>query len=139
MARSIRSVSQESYKVEAKLLNTKDFPPLNRSLKSFVNSENDFFGFLKNQELAGVIEIYHAIGFTHIQSLVISTNFFRQGIATQLMEFTLLSFNSKPFIVETGAGNAPAIALYLKFGFKEVKQWETVHGIRKVRFHKLIP
>ncbi|WP_339705441.1 GNAT family N-acetyltransferase [uncultured Kriegella sp.] len=139
LARNIRSVFQESYKVEAELLNVKDFPPLKRNLESYVNSENDFYGFLKNKELAGVIEISHEDDFTHIHSLVVSPNFFRQGIAAQLMEFVLHTFfESKLFTVETGAANKPAIALYLKFDFKEVKKWKTDHGIRKVRFHKPI-
>lgn len=137
LARSIRSVFQESYKVEAKLLNVKDFPPLKRSLESYANSENDFYGFLKNKELAGVVEISYEGGFTYIQSLVVSPCFFRQGVAAELMEFVLHTFfDSKLFIVETGVANKPAIALYRKFGFKEVKEWETDHGIRKVRLHR---
>jgi ribosomal protein S18 acetylase RimI-like enzyme len=36
--------------------------------------------------------------------------------------------------VETGLDNKPAIALYESFGFKEVKQYDTDHGIRKIRF-----
>ena len=138
IANNIRSVFQDSYAVEAKLLNAKDFPPLKRSLESYSKGINDFFGYLKNHELAGVIEINNESDFTHIQSLVVAPNFFRQGIARQLMEFVLQTYNSKPCMVETGAANAPAIALYLKFGFKEVKQWNTESGIRKVRLNRII-
>lgn len=134
----IRSVFQASYAVEAKLLNASDFPPLKRSLEGFLNSDNEFFGYLQNQELAGVIEINHNDHFTHIQSLVVHPKFFRQGIARKLMEFVLKSINSKLFIVETGVDNRPATELYRKFDFKEVKQWDTDHGIRKVKFEKKI-
>ena len=41
-------------------------------------------------------------------------------------------------MVETGVENEPAILLYKKFGFKEVKQWDTDHGIRKIRLERNI-
>jgi hypothetical protein len=78
VSKKIRSVFQLSYKIEAELLNAIDFPPLKRPLENYVNSETEFFGYLKNKELAGVIEIKHNNNFTHINSLVVSPNFFRQ-------------------------------------------------------------
>jgi ribosomal protein S18 acetylase RimI-like enzyme len=138
ISNKIRSVFQVSYAVEAKLLNATDFPPLKRSLESYLKSDNEFFGYLKNKELAGVIEINHNKDFTHIQSLVVNPKFFRQGIARKLMEFVLDSFDSKLFVVETGVENGPATELYRKFDFIEVKQWDTNHGVRKIKFEKKI-
>ena len=134
----IRSVFQLSYKIEAKLLNATDFPPLKRSLKSYMNSNTEFFGHLKDGELAGVIEIEHNDSFTDIHSLVVSPSFFRQGIARKLMDFVFKTFDSNLFVVETGLENGPATELYKKFGFKEVKQWNTDHGIRKIKFERKI-
>jgi ribosomal protein S18 acetylase RimI-like enzyme len=134
ISNKIRSVFQLSYAVEAKLLNATDFPPLKRSLDSYLKSDNDFFGYLKNQEIAGIVEINHNDSFTHIQSLVVNPKFFRQGIGRKLMEFVLNSFDSNLFIVETGVENGPATLLYKKIGFKEVKQWDTEYGIRKIKF-----
>lgn len=133
-AKKIRSVFQSSYKVEAKLLKAVDFPPLKRTLENYINSSTAFFGYIKNKELAGVIEINHNSDFTSINSLVVDPNFFRQGVAKRLMEFVFNTFDSNLFVVETGLENAPASALYKKFGFKEVKQWDTNHGIRKIKF-----
>ena len=138
VAQRIRSVFQLSYKIEAKLLNATDFPPLKRSLESYINSETAFFGYLKDNELAGVIEIEHNNNFTHINSLVVVPNFFRQGIARKLMEFVFNTYDSKLFVVETGLDNGPATELYKKFNFKEVKQWDTDHGIRKIKFERRI-
>jgi len=133
IAEKIRSVFQVSYAVEAKLLNAIDFPPLKRRLESYVECDNDFFGYLEDQDLAGVVEINHNDDFTHVQSLVVDPKFFRQGIAQKLMRFILNSYDTKLFIVETGVENKPAIALYEKFGFIEVKQWDTNHGVRKIK------
>ena len=136
VSHSIRSVFQVSYAVEAKLLDAIDFPPLKRPLESYINSKNDFFGYFKNEVLAGVIEIKHHNTFTHIQSLVVNPEFFRQGIAQELMTFVLKLYDSKPFMVETGVKNKPASDLYKKFNFIEIKQWDTDHGVRKVRFER---
>ncbi len=134
----IRSVFQLSYAVEAKLLNAIDFPPLKRSLESYLNSDNTFFGFFKTQELAGVIEIDQNHNTIHIQSLVVNPKFFKQGIASKLIEFVFNRFDSELFTVETGVKNGPATKLYKKFDFKEVNQWNTDHGIRKIRFERKI-
>jgi len=136
ISKKIRSVFQLSYKVEAKILNATDFPPLKRSLENYVNSNTAFFGYLKNRELVGVIEIEHNNNFTHIKSLVVNPCFFRQGIARKLMEYVINTFDSKLFVVETGLENRPATKLYKKFDFKEVKQWNTDHGIRKIKFER---
>lgn len=138
ISKAIRNVFQVSYKVEADLLKAKDFPPLKRSLENFIASKTLFYGFQKDQDLAGVIEINHTASFTHINSLVVDPKFFKQGIATKLMEFVFKSFDSSLFVVETGLENSPATELYKKFGFKEVKQWDTEFGVRKIKFEKTI-
>ena len=91
---------------------------------------------MKNEEIVGVIEIKQNNGSTHIRSLVVNPLFFRQGIANKLMKFVLDTFDSKLFVVETGLNNGPATKLYEKFGFIEVKQWDTNHGVRKIKFEK---
>lgn len=134
IAKKIFSVFQVSYSVEAKLLNATNFPPLKRSLENYIKSGTEFFGFFKNKKLAGVIEIDKNKNSTHINSLVVDPKFFRQGIARKLMEFILNTIDSSLFIVETGLNNRPATELYKNFGFKEVKQWDTDHGVRKIKF-----
>lgn len=138
VSKRIRSVFQLSYKVEAKLLNATDFPPLKRPLKDYVNSNTEFFGYSIDGELAGVIEIEQNTSFTGISSLVVHPGFFRQGIAKKLMEYVFNTFDSNLFVVETGLENGPATELYKKFDFIEVKQWNTDHGIRKVKFERRI-
>jgi ribosomal protein S18 acetylase RimI-like enzyme len=134
IAKKIRSIFQKSYKIEAKLLNAIDFPPLKRPLEDYLKSDTEFYGYSKNGELAGVIEIIHYDSYKHIRSLVVNPLFFRQGIAKKLMEFTLKTFDTNLFVVETGLKNEPASKLYRKFGFIEVKQWDTNHGVRKIKF-----
>ena len=79
-------------KVEAKLLKAIDFPPLKRVLKDFTSSKTVFYGFYIEEHLSGVIEISCHHEFTHINSLVVDPNFFRQGIAKRLMKFVFDKF-----------------------------------------------
>jgi len=138
ISKKIFSVFQRSYKIEAKLLKATNFPPLKRPLENYIKSGTEFFGYYKNKNLAGVIEIDYNNDFTHINSLVVDPKFFRQGIARKLMEFVFNTFDSNLFVVETGLENGPATKLYKNFGFKEVKQWDTDHGVRKIKFERRI-
>ncbi|WP_420575866.1 GNAT family N-acetyltransferase [Ekhidna sp.] len=139
IATQIRYVFQLSYAIEAKLLNAENnFPPLKRPLTSYVEADSSFYGYYESSQLAAIIEVSNNDNITHIQSLVVHPDFFRRGIASQLIEFVLNSYNNPTFTVETGAANAPAIALYEGFGFRKVKQWMTKVGIEKVAFEKII-
>lgn len=138
VSNQIHSVFQLSYAVEAKLLDATDFPPLKRPLESYLKSDNMFFGYHENTELAGIIEVAFNNQCTDINSLVVNPKFFRRGIARKLLEFVFNRFDSKLFIVETGVNNKPATELYKKFGFKEIKQWDTDFGIRKILFERRI-
>jgi len=137
IATKMRIVFQESYAIEAKLLNAINFPPLQRPLQSYIESTTTFFGYHIKDEIVGIIEVSPKEKTTHINSLVVSPHFFRQGIGRNLIDYTLQNFSSKIFTVETGLENIPASKLYTSFHFKEVKQWDTDHGVRKIRF-KLI-
>ena len=50
--------------------------------------------------------------------------------------FVLETYASSGFTVETGIDNRPAIKLYVSLGFEEQDQWDTNHGVRKVRLKK---
>ena len=134
IATKMRIVFQESYAIEAKLLNAINFPPLQRPLESYIKSTTTFFGYHIKDKIVGIIEVSSNEKTTHINSLVVSPHFFRQGIGRQLIQHILQHFSSKVFTVETGLENIPASTLYKNFGFKEIRQWDTDHGVRKIRF-----
>ncbi|MCO5723917.1 GNAT family N-acetyltransferase [Robiginitalea marina] len=136
VAGEIREVFQASYAVEAKLLGAVDFPPLKRPLEGFLQSGNEFFGFKEQDRLAGVAEVVPGEKAVHIQSLLVHPEFFRKGIGSALISHVLERYATPVITVETGLENHPATALYRKFGFREVGQYDTDHGVRKIRFEK---
>jgi len=134
ISESIHSIFQESYQIEAELLNCTNFPPLKRESNDIQNCKNIFYAYYVNNKIAGVIEIDSNMRNTHIQSLVVYPKYFRKGIASRLVKFILDSYpKAICFSVETGLANTPAIRLYKSLNFKETTQWDTNHGVRKVR------
>ena len=85
VAEAMRGVFHASYAVEAKILGAMDFPPLRRTLAGYRESNNDFYGYIKD-----------------------------------------------------GFVNKPATDLYLKLGFRKTGEYDTDHGVRKVRFEKQV-
>ena len=138
IAKEIRAIFQVSYTVEAKMLKAVDFPPLKRKVSQFLKSDSEFYAYYLIENIAGVIESKNNKDLTHIQSLVVYPKYFRNGIGRKLVQFILDNYKAKTFTVETGIDNHPAIKLYKSFGFQEQKQWDTNHGVRKVRFEKRI-
>ena len=138
IAEEIRAIFQVSYTVEAKILKAIDFPPLKRTVSQFLKSDSEFYAYYLTKNIAGVIEIKNDEDLTHIQSLVVYPKYFRNRIGSKLVQFILDNYKAKIFTVETGIDNHPAIKLYKNFGFQEKKQWDTNHGVRKVRFEKMI-
>jgi len=136
IAKEIRNIFQSSYAIEAEMLKAIDFPPLKRTISQFLNSNSEFYAYYLNQNIAGLIEIKNNQDLTHIQSLVVYPKYFRKGIGRKLVQFVLGTYKSIIFTVETGVDNYPAIKLYISLGFEEQNQWDTNHGIRKVKFKK---
>ncbi len=132
IAHQIYTIFQNSYKVEAQLIDVLDFPPLLRSVKDIVNARTDFYGFEDNDSLAAIIEIVVKDKHLDIHSLTVDPKYFRKGIADKLMSYILDAFEVTQAIVETAVANTPAINLYKKHGFVEFKRWTPSHGIEKL-------
>ena len=132
VAKQIFTTFQKSYKIEAQLIGTLDFPPLSRSVRDIENSITLFYGFTELETLAAVIEIVINGKQLNINSLTVDPCYFRKGIADKLISYVLHKFIFSKAIVETAVVNTPAINLYKKHGFVEFKRWTPSHGIEKL-------
>jgi len=144
VSQKIYQVFQGSYKIEADLIGVENFPPLSRTVEHIQASTSDFYGFIVEGELAGVIEItlnegaVESIAKTTLEigSLTVSPLYFKQGVASRLIEFILQNKAFEYAIVETAVANQPAIKLYEKHGFRVFKQFTPAHGIEKVALQR---
>ncbi|NMP32006.1 GNAT family N-acetyltransferase [Thalassotalea sp. M1531] len=132
VANQIFTVFQNSYQIEAQLIGVSEFPPLSRTLNEIMNSATRFYGCYENSCLAGVIEIAIKDKRLEIDSLTVDPNYFKKGIASQLIGYAFDFFDFTEAIVETAVANEPAIKLYKKHGFVEFKRWTPSHGIQKL-------
>ncbi len=134
VSEQIYAVFQVSYVVEAELLGATDFPPLQRTVSDFMESKTSFFGFWQGDTLASVIEVEPLPKSFHINSMVVDPLYFRRGIAGKLLTHIIDLFIGNTITVETGLANEPAKELYKRFGFLDAGQYDTDHGIRKIKF-----
>ncbi len=132
VANQIFTVFQRSYQVEAQLIGTLDFPPLFRSVEDIACSKTQFYGFIENECVAAIIETSVEEKHSDINSLTVDPNYFRKGIASKLIRFVLDEIEFSEAVVETAVVNLPAINLYKKYGFIEIKRWTPSHGIKKI-------
>jgi len=94
-----------------------------------------YFAAEKDGRLAGFIGIHDIVGEINITNIAVHPDFRRQGIADLLMESLLAEIKDRiengdeivGITLEVRKSNAPAIALYNKYGFKE-------EGIRKAYY-----
>lgn len=140
VAEQIHRLFQASYRVEAEILGVaaEDFPPLRRTLAEVQASGRTFYGYVKEGEIAGVVEVEpgsDAERDLSIASLVVDPGFFKAGIGEALVRFAL-SLASGTVQVATGAKNGPALALYAKLGFKRREVYVRPGGIPVVELER---
>lgn len=125
---------QKSYKIEADLAKADKFPPLLWTSEMIRQRPGLFFGIFDGDLLIACIEVRESENTEClIASLVVDPKYFKQGLASRLLKFSLERFHQPVFYVETAAANHPAIALYQKFGFVQIKEYVADLNIPKVR------
>jgi ribosomal protein S18 acetylase RimI-like enzyme len=124
MAQRIHAIQLSAYTQEAELLGAVDFPPLRRTCADIENSNERFFGGYLNGVLVGIIALEGVSMATEVRisSLVVAPASQRRGVGRALLSATVSEFATKVIVVSTGAGNAPALALYTQFGFAEINR-----------------
>ncbi|MGB0936068.1 MAG: GNAT family N-acetyltransferase, partial [Colwellia sp.] len=123
VADKIYDTFQTAYKVEADLIEVKNFPPLSRSIEDIKNAETFFYCISKDNLMAAVIEVSLKDRLLDINSLTVHPNFFRQGLGKKILCYVLVKLNYDSAFVETVVNNLPAIKLYQSIGFNQHRRW----------------
>lgn len=123
MVNDVLKVQIPSYKVEAKIINYDDIPPLKDTVENLQDCNETFFGYFINEELCGAISIKVEKNVMDIHRLIVSPEHFRKGIAKRLLEFIESNYQDiETIIVSTGAKNVPAVNFYIKNGFTKIEE-----------------
>lgn len=137
--KNILELQKASYRIEAKLIGSYDIPPLRDTIESLKKSDEIFYGYYVESVLAGVISYKRIDDVLNIHRLAIKPRFFHIGIAGKLISFVEELENSiSKAVICTGKENTPAVNLYLKNGYKKVKDIEISEGIYLTQFEKTI-
>ncbi|MBN8209677.1 GNAT family N-acetyltransferase [Bacillus sp. NTK071] len=127
-AKLILDVQLPAYRKEAEIIKFDGIPQLSDTVDSIQMSEETFIGCYREGEVAGVLSFKHTKDSVRICRLVVHPDYFRMGVAKEIMEYLLVT-SDKEFVVSTGADNVPAVKFYETFGFEEVERSEPVEGV----------
>jgi len=137
VASRVLRLQRDAYRVEAELIGSDEIPPLRETLAELQASGETFLGAFVDGSLAGAISWKVAGETIDLHRLVVDPTRFRGGIGVALLRAALGADPSlRLAVVQTGAANGPAAALYLREGFEPAGEIEPVPGVRVARFTK---
>jgi ribosomal protein S18 acetylase RimI-like enzyme len=136
-ASELLELQRRAYRVEAELIGSAEIPPLRETLAELQSCGETFLGARVDGELAGAIS-WRVDGETlDLHRLVVDPASFRKGIGSALVRAALgAEPGTTHAIVQTGAANEPALALYQGEGFVLTDEIEPVPGLRVACFTK---
>jgi ribosomal protein S18 acetylase RimI-like enzyme len=136
-AEAVLRLQLRSYAVEARLIGFPGLPPLQDTVATLRQCGERFFGYMKQEQLAGAISYERTKKTVHICRLMVDPVFFRQGIASALIEFVCRKErDAHEIIVMTGSANTPALRLYERHGFCEVERIRMPEGVSLTKLVK---
>lgn len=136
VAAALLALQRTAYRVEAALIGSDAIPALGEPLAGLVASGETFLGAWRGDELVGAVSWKIVGGVLDIHRLVVSPARFRAGIGRALVREALRLHPGLPAVVQTGAENVPARALYESERFVTVEEIEPVPGLRVVRLSR---
>jgi ribosomal protein S18 acetylase RimI-like enzyme len=139
VASRLLEIQRQAYAVEAELIGSDGIPPLHETMEELQGCGETFLGALVDGRLVGAVS-WRLVGDTlDIHRIVVDPEWFRLGVGRALVRAALVAEPSAArAIVQTGADNEPARALYLGEGFEEIEEIEPAPGLRVARFGKQI-
>ena len=139
VAKYVLELQLASYKIEADIIGFYEIPTLKDTIDSLKKCSEIFYGYFINDVLAGIISYKIIETVLDIHRVAIHPLFFKKGIASKLIHFIEgLEINISKIIVCTGKDNLPAVTLYLKNGYKSIKDFEISKGIYLTEFEKIL-
>ena len=116
------AVQRAAYAIEAELIGYPDLPPLHETLAALQATDEELWLCEEGDALVGVVGLEHGEDEMLIARLYVAPACFRRGVGSALVEHALAQAGGRRVRVGTGARNAPALALYERFGFRRLDE-----------------
>ena len=134
-AAELLELQHRAYRVEAELIGDDRIPPLHETLEDLLGCGETFLGARDGATLIGAISWRSDDATLDIHRLMVDPGAFRRGTASALVRAALVAEpGARRAVVQTGAANEPARALYLREGFELVDEAVVGGGVRVARF-----
>ncbi len=134
----ILNVQIASYKIEAEIIGFDEIPPLKDTINTLKQCNETFYGYFIDDILAGIVSYKIENDTLDIHRVAVHPSFFKRGIAKELINFVEKINNIKNIIVCTGKENIPAVKLYMKNGYKKIKDIKIKEGFYLTSFEKIL-
>lgn len=138
-AERVLDVQRRAYRAEADLIGDDRIPPLHETLAALQACGETFLGATVDGDLAGFVSWKLRDGTLDLHRLAVDPPFARRGIGRALVRAAIAATAASHAIVQTGAGNGPAKALYHSEGFVELGDVEVIPGLFVTRFERTRP
>jgi ribosomal protein S18 acetylase RimI-like enzyme len=136
MAENILALQKASYQIEADLIGFPKLPPMLENLEDIINSQETYDGYFAEGVLAGILSYIIEGDVLDIYKVAVHPDFFKRGIARQLLQEIQQTEGIASITVSTGLKNIPAVNLYTSMGFCKVQEKEVVKDLTIVCFEK---
>ncbi|WP_329387753.1 GNAT family N-acetyltransferase [Streptomyces sp. NBC_01351] len=135
VAAAVHRIGRAAYAVEAELIGFDGIPALRESLAEMRAQALTWVGAVSEDgEIAGFLAWEDgAEGGVCIDRVCVDPAWFRRGVASLLLGHVPAD---RDVTVTTGADNAPAVALYERFGFARGADFSPAPGLRMASFSR---
>jgi ribosomal protein S18 acetylase RimI-like enzyme len=116
----VLEVQRAAYAIEAELIGYPDLPPLHETLAALQATAEELWLCQEGDAVVGVVGLEHDAEEMVIARLFVAPASFRRGVGSALVAHALSLARGRRVRVGTGARNAPALALYERFGFRRL-------------------
>ena len=113
-------VQHAAYAIEAALIGYPQLPPAHETLAALQATREEVWLCEEGGRLCGVVGLEQHADELVIARLFVAPAAFRRGIGSALVGHALARADGRRVRVGTGARNAPALALYERFGFRRL-------------------
>ena len=136
-ASELLELQRTAYRAEADLIGSEAIQPLSETLEELQRCGETFLAARIGGALVGAISWRFDGETIDLHRLAVDPDRFRAGVGSALVRAALATEPAaRSAVIQTGAGNAPAVALYLREGFEPSGESEPAPGLRVARFRK---